>query len=102
MPLANFTSIFFLFHSGQVDRDLIALISLSDVYRRYCAKRLEEAWARINVEIVRAPSPKRKKDALRNGLLLACKLIAFPRGEGHAFLKKSKSQPISACSTLCM
>jgi len=39
---------------------------------------LEEAWARINAEIVRAPLPKRKKDALRSGLLLACRLIAFP------------------------
>ena len=41
---------------------------------------LEEAWARINAEIVRASLPKRKKDAFRNGLLLACKLIAFPSG----------------------
>jgi len=42
------------------------------------ADGLEEAWARINAEIVRAPLPKRKKDALRSGLLLACRLIAFP------------------------
>jgi len=41
---------------------------------------LEEAWARINAEIERAPLPKRKKDEFRNGLLLACKLIAFPSG----------------------
>jgi hypothetical protein len=41
---------------------------------------LEEAWARINAEIVRAPVPKRKSNGVRNGLLLACKLIAFPSG----------------------
>jgi hypothetical protein len=41
---------------------------------------LEEAWARINAEIVRAPVPKRKRNDVRNGLLLACKLIAFPSG----------------------
>jgi hypothetical protein len=41
---------------------------------------LEEAWARINAEIVCAPFPKRKSNDVRNGLLLACKLIAFPSG----------------------
>jgi len=39
---------------------------------------LEEAWARINAEIERGLLPKREKDECRNGLLLACKLIAFP------------------------
>jgi hypothetical protein len=39
---------------------------------------LEEAWARINAEIERRPMPQREKDECRNGLLLACKLIAFP------------------------
>ncbi len=41
---------------------------------------LEEVWVRINAEIARAPAPKRKKDAVRNGLLLARRLIAFPGG----------------------
>jgi hypothetical protein len=41
---------------------------------------LEEAWTRINAEIERAPMPQREKDEYRNGLLLACKLIASPRG----------------------
>jgi len=41
---------------------------------------LEEAWARINAEIVCAPLPKRMRNEFRNGLLLACKLIAFPSG----------------------
>jgi len=39
---------------------------------------LEEAWARINAEIERRPIPQREKDESRNGLLLACKLIARP------------------------
>jgi len=38
---------------------------------------LEEAWARINAEIERG-MPQREKDESRNGLLLACKLIARP------------------------
>jgi hypothetical protein len=38
---------------------------------------LEEAWARINAAIERAPIPQRReKDEYRNGLLFACKLIA--------------------------
>jgi hypothetical protein len=41
---------------------------------------LEEAWARINAEIERGPLPKHEKDGRRNGLLLACRLIAFPNG----------------------
>jgi hypothetical protein len=39
---------------------------------------LEEAWARINAEIEREVPSKREKDDCRHGLLLACKLIAFP------------------------
>ena len=39
---------------------------------------LEEAWARINAEIERRPIPQREKDESRNGLVLACKLIARP------------------------
>jgi hypothetical protein len=39
---------------------------------------LEEAWARINAEIERGPVLPREKDGWRNGLLLACKLIASP------------------------
>ena len=39
---------------------------------------LEEAWARINAEIERRMMPQRKTDESRNGLLLACKLIARP------------------------
>ena len=39
---------------------------------------LEEAWARINAAIERGPMPQREKDERRNGLLLACRLIAFP------------------------
>ena len=39
---------------------------------------LEEAWARINAEIERRLVPQREKDESRNGLLLACKLIARP------------------------
>ena len=40
---------------------------------------LEEAWARINAEIERVRLTQGKKDECRYGLLLACKLIAFPR-----------------------
>jgi hypothetical protein len=40
---------------------------------------LEEAWVRINAEIERRPMPQRERDQSRNGLLLACKLIARPR-----------------------
>ena len=39
---------------------------------------LEEAWARIKAEIERGSMPRRDKDACRDGLLLACKLIASP------------------------
>jgi hypothetical protein len=39
---------------------------------------LEEAWARVNAEIERRLVPQREKDESRNGLLLACKLIARP------------------------
>jgi len=39
---------------------------------------LEEAWARINAEIERRMMPRSKTDESRNGLLLACKLIARP------------------------
>jgi hypothetical protein len=39
---------------------------------------LEEAWARINAEIERRLVRQRKMDESRNGLLLACKLIARP------------------------
>lgn len=39
---------------------------------------LEEAWARINAEIERRPIPQREEDECRNGLVLACKLIASP------------------------
>ena len=39
---------------------------------------LEEAWARIYAEIERRLVPQREKDESRNGLLLACKLIARP------------------------
>jgi hypothetical protein len=39
---------------------------------------LEEAWARINAEIERRLMPRCEKDESRNGLLLACKLIARP------------------------
>jgi hypothetical protein len=39
---------------------------------------LEEAWARINAEIERGAMPQAGKDQRRNGLLLACKLIASP------------------------
>jgi hypothetical protein len=39
---------------------------------------LEEAWARINAEIERGPMSQREKDGWRNGLLLACRLIASP------------------------
>jgi hypothetical protein len=41
---------------------------------------LEEAWARMNTQIERGPLPKGEKDEGHNGLLLACKLIAFPSG----------------------
>jgi len=40
---------------------------------------LEEAWARINAEIERRPMPQREGDESRDGLLLACNLIACPR-----------------------
>jgi hypothetical protein len=40
---------------------------------------LEEAWARINAEIERRLVPQRERDESRNGLLLACKLIARPK-----------------------
>jgi hypothetical protein len=39
---------------------------------------LEEAWARINAEVERRLMPRREKDESRNGLLLACRLIARP------------------------
>jgi hypothetical protein len=39
---------------------------------------LEEAWARINAEIERRLMPQREKDESRDGLVLACKLIARP------------------------
>jgi len=38
---------------------------------------LEEAWARIMAEIERGPMSQHEKDECRNGLLLACKLIAL-------------------------
>ncbi len=40
---------------------------------------LEEAWARIKAEIERRPTLQRGKDERRNGLLLACELIASPK-----------------------
>jgi hypothetical protein len=39
---------------------------------------LEEAWVRIKAEIERLPMPQRDQDEYRKGLVLACKLIAFP------------------------
>ncbi len=39
---------------------------------------LEEAWARIKAEIERGPMLQRGKEECRNGLILACKLIASP------------------------
>jgi len=40
---------------------------------------LEEAWVRINTEIERVRLTQGKKAECRDGLLLACKLIASPR-----------------------
>jgi len=40
---------------------------------------LEEAWARINAEIERVRLSQGKKAECRDGLLLACKLIALVR-----------------------
>ncbi len=41
---------------------------------------LEEAWARINAAIERAPLPQQERDGYRNGLLFACRLIVSPNG----------------------
>jgi hypothetical protein len=40
---------------------------------------LEEAWGRIKAEIERVQLTQGNKEECRDGLLLACKLIARPR-----------------------
>jgi hypothetical protein len=47
-------------------------------YAEGFAAGLEEAWARVNAVIERGPLPRDRFER-RNGLLLACRVIAYPK-----------------------